>query len=469
MAVRMWSVAMSCMLTLIGASASGLEQTVQKMGDSVVDERALVMGEKRYGRRGFGRGINGVSFQQEAVVSHGEYQYVGYYDADRRVCIARRKLPQGAWEVIHFEDYKFKNNDAHNVISIGICPKDGTIHMAFDHHVSALHYRVSRKGAATEADVAWEASLFGPVQAHLEKGKPMQVTYPRFFQTPGGGLQFCWRRRGSGNGDRMLADYDAESGRWQNTRQVDSAQGSYTNFQDKTSKSRCSYPNGYTYGPEGRLHVTWTWREGPGTFNHDLIYVSSTDQGKTWLNDMGDELPGVPRVDSPGLPTIRISGAYGIMNTNAQAVDSQGRIHAILRHCNDESLKQAGSEPGAARFGVPEARRYFHYWRKGPGEWKTVVIPEVAGNRPKLFLDRHDNAVLIFQKQGDLYIMGATGEEEWTDWSVLHKEPGPWFNEMVGDPERWQREGILSILAQKTPPEDTHEPTALHILDFKLK
>jgi hypothetical protein len=42
---------------------------------------------------GFGQAINGLSFQQDAIVTHDNYQYAGYYDGDRRLCIARRKTP----------------------------------------------------------------------------------------------------------------------------------------------------------------------------------------------------------------------------------------------------------------------------------------------------------------------------------------------------------------------------------------
>jgi len=62
------------------------------------------------------------------------WQYVTYYDAQRHVCIGRRKLPDGDWELIHFNDYLFEGNDNHNVTVLGISRIDGTIHLAFDHH-----------------------------------------------------------------------------------------------------------------------------------------------------------------------------------------------------------------------------------------------------------------------------------------------------------------------------------------------
>ena len=125
--------------SLARAADSGAEAWhVTKLRDSLVDPAALtIVG-------GFGQCINGLSFQQDAVTTHAGWQYVGYYDASRRVCLAQRKLPDDAWQHLRFPDYDFRSDDAHNTISLGLCPKDGTIHLAFDHHGHPLHYRVSR-------------------------------------------------------------------------------------------------------------------------------------------------------------------------------------------------------------------------------------------------------------------------------------------------------------------------------------
>ena len=453
---------------IILAFGSGLTaSSVKKIGDVTVDSKALTLGEEKFGKVRFGDAINGCSFQQEAIVTHEGYQYVGYYDGNRQVCIARRELPIGAWETIRFKGYQFKNNDAHNTISIGISPKDATIHIAFDHHVDALHYRVSRKGTAANPEkVKWEASLFSPILSELEKGKEIKVTYPRFWQTPDGSLQFCYRQGGSGNGDRMLVDYDPETGSWKNSRQIDSREGQ---FEDGigTSDSRCSYPNGYTYGPHGRLHTTWVWREHSQGANHDLIYVYSEDGGNSWLNNEGKTLSGPARVDSPGITVVNIDRKYGLMNTHGQAVDSQGRIHTVMWHCSDESLEAVGVKPGEVRFGPTEARRYFHYWRMADGTWHERELPGVAGNRPKLFIDEANNTYLIFMRAGDLVIMNAQADGKWADWKVIHQEKGPFLNEMLGDFYRWKESGILSVMVQESPKQD-HESTPLRIIDFQL-
>jgi hypothetical protein len=423
--------------------------------ETMVDPMALTLDGSRWGMA-----INGKSFQQDALITHKGYQYLAYYDARRNVCLTRRKLPAGPWETIRFTDYLFESNDAHNTISMGICPNDGTIHLAFDHHGHPLHYRVSPKGVATTPEtLSWDTSLFSPVTDELEEGKPIRITYPRFFQAPDGELQFCYRRGGSGNGDRMLVDYDSGSGIWTNTRQIDSGKGEFEDDLGKSS-TRCSYPNGYTYGPNGRLHTTWVWRETGSDPNHDLVYVYSEDKGRTWLNSEGHEINGPPGIESPGIRVVDIPRSLGLMNTHGQAVDSKGRIHAVVWHSTEETLLAEGSKPGEHRWGVDNAKRYHHYWRDESGSWEHLELPWISGNRPKLFIDRKDNAYLIYGKEENLEIAAATANSGYEDWKVIHMEQGPFVNEMLGDPYRWEREGILSVLVQESP-ENPTEPTPL--------
>ena len=231
------------LMMLIGVSGPvWADLTATKIGDSLVDSNALTI------QGGFGQSINGLSFQQDAVVTHAEQQYVAYYDAKRKVCLARKELPTGDWRIIRFADYDFKSNDAHNTISMGICPKDGTIHLAFDHHGHPLHYRVSRKDAASDAEgITWDASLFGPITSQLEKGKPISITYPRFWQTPDGGFQFCYRQGGSGNGDRMLVDYNTETGAWGHTRQIDSREGLFRDSFEESPRGNAVADSGFFF------------------------------------------------------------------------------------------------------------------------------------------------------------------------------------------------------------------------------
>ena len=85
---------------------------VTKTGDSVVAAEALTT----YG--GQHSAINGQAFQQDALKTFQGYQYVTWYDKKRQVCLGRRRLPDGKWEIIRFSDYIFGAGDpnyrAHN-------------------------------------------------------------------------------------------------------------------------------------------------------------------------------------------------------------------------------------------------------------------------------------------------------------------------------------------------------------------
>jgi hypothetical protein len=422
----------------------------------------------------FGKQINIMAYQQDALISHNGWQYAAYYNADHFVCVSRRKLPSGSWEHAVLNDYTQSTVDSHNVVSMGICPNDGTIHLAFDHHVSTLHYRISQAGIATDPEsAAWSSSLFGPVTNALVAGVPVtQLTYPFFEPTPEGNLQFFFRRDYPTNGDRLIADYNAGSGIWSTPRIFISRAGGFTDSYGTTA-SRSGYLNPVRYGPDGTLHVTWTWREpgaegSPGSGdNHDLMYMYSTDRGATWKTTGGSNITGAARVDTPGITAESIPRGYGHINSNAQTIDPQGRVHAVVRHCTDESLAAAGSYPGEITFGPVAARRNHHYWRDFDGTWHHNEIPGAPGQRTcVLFADDPGNLYLARDNGPGLEILHASFWSQWTNWTVVYTAPADIYSEILFDSQRWQSERVLSVIYQETPPV-TGAPSALRSMDLK--
>ncbi len=348
--------------------------------DSTVDVAALTLTDAAT----YGRWINNRVFQQDIVTSHGNRQYVAYYNDDRHVCLARRELPAGTWEIIEFTDYTMTSVDSHNIVSLGIATGDGTLHLAFDHHVDSLNYRKSVPGAL-EAET-WDASLFGPVTNQLVSGSAINgLTYPRFIQVPRGALLFCYRTGYPGNGIRHTHRYDASTGQWSGAAGAVLSSGSFTDTYGP-STSRSGYVNTLGYGPGDRLHLTWVWREqatgtGGAGDNHDLMYLTSDDDGETWSTGDGTPVSGGGRVDTPGITAVSIPRGLGLANSSAQEVDNNGQVHVILRHCTDESLAAAGSYRGEVRFGAVAARRLFHYWRGNDNTWHRNELPVTPGSR----------------------------------------------------------------------------------------
>ena len=89
---------------------------VELIGRSTVDHKTLTFAEGPAAR--FAGTVNGRSHQQEPLTTYRGYQYVTYVDAERRICVGRRKLPSGAWEIVQFKDHKLESNDAHNTLSL---------------------------------------------------------------------------------------------------------------------------------------------------------------------------------------------------------------------------------------------------------------------------------------------------------------------------------------------------------------
>ncbi len=504
-----------CFLMLCCTLSVSAVPSVTLIGDSTVASSGLTLASDAT----YGCQINGLSFQQDIITSYNGYQYVAYYNGDRRVCLARRILDSDIWQTIIFTDYLFSGDDAHDTISMGICPNDGTIHLAFDHHGDDLNYRVSLPDVATDpSSFVWSSSLFGPILDTLESSVVKSVTYPAFIRTPEGDLQLIYRYGTSGDGIWNIYDYSGQDHTWSNNRTFLIATGNYTDSLG-SSTTRCAYPNYYCYGPDGVLQVSWCWRESASGANHDICYAFSKDRGYNWYgksftnisfgvknNDGTRKINlltlsrGVSKddivcntqdkfisVETDEVVVKKLDRAYGMMNTQAHAIDGQGRPHIVMWHCTDESLTAVGSTPGATRWGPSTARFYHHYWQGEDGLWHNTQIPGYAGSRPKLFMRSNGDAILLFQAcrtveslgadiyftNGDLKIFAATAANQWSDWQQVYElknGSGYFMNEMLGDVHLFSQSNteLLSVFVQEQPGY-SRQPTTIRTLDFKIQ
>jgi hypothetical protein len=473
-------------LLLLALSACTVQKAGNKSdGDSVisplvkeVDSQGLVLTKGRFGNL-----INGQSYQQEVLLSLNGWQYITYYDADRQVCLGRRRLPGGEWEIIRFADYHFSHNplqenDSHNNISMGFSVADGKIHLSFDHHVSELHYRYSKTDVLSKPEsVKWETSLFTPVLNYLEKDKKLvSVTYPRFISSPNGNMLLSYRSGGSGKGELYVGLYDALVGEWKNIHPVISGRGVYQGPFGNLSNSRNPYENGLSYDEKGKLHISWCWREGGknGVGNRDICHIYSPDDGLTWFNYKNVAVASAPsnKVVDTATPDINLKTLdrnWGLMNSQAQATDPHGTFHVVMYH-----LKEKAAEPAWARI---NNGAYFHYYRDKRGQLKEFQIPAI-GNRPKLLADRNSNLYLIFIEKdpfdrtvnysGKLKILKATKEMQWTNWKDLYVSEEEYFNEPLIDPERWDKEEVISLMLQDKPTMSSGIPAAIKVMDIDL-
>ena len=418
----------------------------------------------------WGNFINGKSYQRMPIETYKGWQYVTYYDPQRHVCIGRRKLPDGIWELIQFKDYLFEGNDNHNVTVLGISQGDGTIHLAFDHHGEPLNYRVSKPGVATDPDnMQWNASLFSDVRDWLKQGEQLSnVTYPRFVPTPQGGLLLVSRNGASRDGKITFAEYNPDRGSWSSRWEVTNNKGLYV-FGDKECDRRNAYLNGVHYGEASkRLHMSWNWREKYLGIMHNLNYAYSDDNGRNWFNSAGQQIGNPGRlisINSPGLVVWEITPDQGLDNQEGQYVDALDRPHICLWHLlNGITSKDRD----------PAKSAYYHYWRDETGIWRqNEIFSPVGGgddkqrNRPKIISTPGHDLIAIFNNKARIVLVRATVENKYRDWNVIHVEEGPWDGEPLPDLGRWREERILSVYMQKEPSK-SGEPTDLFVVDFSI-
>ncbi len=414
--------------------------------------------------------VNNESFQQNGIVSFAGYQYAAWYRSNRNAVLARRSLPSGGWQTLQLS-HQLSTDDSHNVISLGISPADGRLHVAMDTHNTRVFYLRSVAGlASSPASHSWTIAEFGAEQRTLGGLELGSITYPQFAITPQNRLQLSYRTGGSGNGVNDIAEYNG--GTWTALGAWTSATGSYS-ANGATSTTRNMYLHGFTYAGN-RLHATYTWREGNtavlcnqgGLANHDTGHVYSDDSGRTWRNDAGTVVGTIGSgqlvsVSSPGTVVDPLSVDHALMNQESQAVDAAGQIHAVISYVPGR-FTQCVSSYAAQR---TSSGRDFHLYRDTSG-WHKVEIP-VAPNstgRSQLVFDSADNAYVVMPFGR---IITASKASNWTDWTVRYDGAGlNAFGEVIVDRSRLASERVLSILYQQRSTGTT--PSAVRVLDVRL-
>ncbi len=475
---------LACGAALI-LSCQAAPQPLVLLSDSIVDDTALVSPKGTP----FVGAMNGMAYQNDILVSHNGWQYTAWYNTvgdDQSVWIGRRSIlgtSAGAWE--KFDTGSNLDNgddwwDTHNTIAIGISKADGTLHLSWDMHNDNLRYRRSQPGLASYADSVWNASRILPEQNTLSLGGGIvtKVTYPIFIPTPEDRLLFNYRTGSSTGGTNWLAPWQPATGSHTSSIPMTVKDGSYTGLSVKseasyTSTTRNAYANGFDFGPDGKLHYTWTWREAADDSNHDICYAYSPDHGVKWYNNAGTliadtSLGQVIRVDTPGIVVVPLDGRQQLINQQGQCVDDQGRVHVLVYHRRQEP----GFEwvPGDHPFYPTEDTAYFHYVRDpATGQWTSSRLPVTypAGSRPDVETRPNGDIYTVFQSAGNIIIAGATAAANYTDWTILTVHGTTFTKEPRFDHTRLRKSGVLSVfVSEGVTLTNLPQQVPLHVIDF---
>lgn len=395
--------------------------------------------------------VNTAVFRGSSIATHGDTQYISYYDGDGYVTLGKRKLGTDDW-TLHRTQYKGKVADGHNVVSIGV-DGDGYLHVSFDHHGNPLHY------AKSIAPGSLELGELLPMTGKDEQ----DVTYPEFYTMPDGDMIFAYRSGASGRGNLVLNKYDTKAKEWSRLQDI---------LIDGEG-DRNAYWQMYV-DSKGIIHLSWVWRE---TWlvetNHDLCYARSEDGGKTWQRSDGSSYQ-LPITLATAEKAWDIPQKSELINQTSMTADAMGNPF-IATYWRD-----ADSE-------VPQYRLVWHdgkKWNMSTVGNRTQPFSLSGGgtkmipiSRPRIVSDGK-KACYIFrdQERGSKVSVAYTpelGKKDWTVTDMTDFSVDAW--EPSHDLNLWNEQHRLNVYVQPThqgdgekiaDTEETISPVYVLDIDF---
>lgn len=341
------------------------------------------------------------------------YQYVLYYDGERRLRLAQRELGADEWTERRLPVETRWATGGHARVALAV-DLDGNVHVA--------PYR---------RDLA-EAPARPPATIYYRTGRPHDLDtlerrpmvdldepnpgYPTFIEGPDGTLYFEYRIGRSGAGDQRWNVYDVEEQRWDTLPVMLDGEG-----------ERNAY-GGPRLGPDGRWHCFWVWRETPEAETTNTVAYMRSDDLRQWETAGGEEIDLPVTADNENVVADPVETKAGLLNSikslgwdskdrpilsyhkydeqgnsqiyNARHQDGQWRIVPATdwdfrwnfggRGALDEQISTGGPEPAS------EGRLYQNVWSGEHGHQRLVLDeetlePVTAGQGVEA---EHDNDVI---------------------------------------------------------------------------
>jgi hypothetical protein len=401
-----------------------------------------------------GNSINTVVFRKNSLASFNNYQFVSYYDSSGFVVIGKRKQGQRNWELKR-TNYKGNIRDAHNSISI-IVDGDGYVHLAWDHHNSKLRY--CRSISPLSLELTEETPMTG-----MEESK---VSYPEFYNMPGGDLLFFYRDGGSGNGSLVINGYNRKEKNWKRIQ---------TNLVDGEGK-RNAYWQAYVDG-KGVIYLSWVWRETPDVAsNHDVCFARSKDGGITWEKSTGEKYT---------LPVTAGNAEYACMVPQKSELINQTSMHADEK--GNVVIAGYWREEGSS---IPQYHIVFNTGK----QWKTLPLnfrktpfslsgtgsKKIPIARPQVVISNKGKRItawLFFrdEERGNKVSVATITDLEKGSYSVSDlsaNDLGAW--EPSYDTGLWKSKNTLNLFVQRTVQADaeglTNTPAQMvQVLEWRPK
>ncbi|QQE11984.1 BNR repeat-containing protein [Planctomycetota bacterium] len=271
----------------------------------------------------------------------GNKQFVGYYNKDRRMVIAMRKIGDEQFQHAIIpsklnrppkyrdaESSTILGWDSHNYIALEL-DAEGYLHLSGNMHCNRLTYLRSSK--------PWDISSFEQIDTMVGSNELM-CTYPKFVFGPNEELVYHYRDGSSGSGNEIYNIYDTQSQTWKRLLDQPLADG-----QGKMN----AYIFGPIKGPDGYFHASWVWRDTSDcSTNHDLSYARSKDL-VNWETAAGKPINLPITLKTKGVIVDPIPVKGGIINGSGQVGFDLNNNAVLTYHKFDKSGK---TQAYSARF-----------------------------------------------------------------------------------------------------------------------
>lgn len=399
-----------------------------------------------------GNSINTVIFRKNSITSQGHFQVISYYNNDGYIVLGKRNLEDSTWE---FKTTRFRGTitDAHRSISIAL-DGQGYLHMAWDQHGNPLRY--CRGLRPYSLDLGPEIPMTGTLEE--------KVTYPEFYRMPGGSLLFLYRDGSSGNGNLVIKKYNPSTQIWTLVSEnlIDGERSRNAYWQACVDK-------------EGRIHVSWVWRESPDVAtNHDLCYAVSDDGGITWRKSTGERYQ-LPITLATAEIISHVPQRQELINQTSMFAGERGNIFIATYW--------------TGKGGIPQFQLIYRAGRKWVrndlGFRKTVFSLSGQGtrkipvSRPQVISwnkGRRIYAAIIFRdiERGSVVSLARAQLKTKLKWKVSDLSPeftGDW--EPTYDTDLWKQQSQLHLFVQQVHQADAEglvksPPSLIQVLECRF-
>jgi hypothetical protein len=403
--------------------------------------------------------INGTSFAPDNVTTVGNQQFVAYYEPDTddadgydgHVVIGRRTIGTDTWTLSETSFVSNNITDTHDIIAIAV-DGDGIMHMSWGMHANQGGGTNYAKSTASVLTPGSPISFTANLGAGGLTGSETMVTYPEFVKLPDGDLLYFYRNGTSGNGDLRLNRYDTATDTWSVVQQplIDG-------FESGDASSTNPYWNTVRVDDEGNLHLSWLFRKSSGgiSTNHNLYYAMSEDEGATWLKSDGTAYTGTITQSTSEI-VVPIPENYNYVNTTGMTFD-ENNLPVIA--------SRWAPEAGDGNDQVQQMLSWFD-----GTDWHVSQITQFAegaggaGRRPTVLVNE-DGRVLVLIAGSSLGNLVMAHSMDRENWEFLDLGVSGYGLDPTYDIERWERDGIISMLFQPTG----SDVVTLELLEFDAR